>query len=203
VADNFKIIGVTLPYLFDGEASLIELMLSQGISRIHIRKPQCYAQQIEALLTAISPDLRPRLSLHDHHELAAKFHTGVHLNMRNPLPPDGFTGIVSRSCHTLAELANLPTSVSYRFISPVFNSISKAGYSAAFSPEELQSAPNIDRRTIALGGVTPYCLDKLLSWGFGGAAMVGYLWADTDRHKITERLNIITTQLNAAIHNSH
>ena len=106
----------------------------------------------------------------------------MHLNARNPAPPEGFRGLVSRSCHTLGEVAEHAADTGYRFLSPIFDSISKSGYRAAFSGEALCEAAAqgiIDTRTLALGGVTPSRLPQVRAWGFGGAALLGCIWRDT------------------------
>ena len=77
--------------------------------------------------------------MHDRHELAARFGVGgVHLNSRNPSVPDGFGGLVSRSCHSIAELSQYSSVCDYMFLSPVFDSISKSGYTSRFSLEEIR-----------------------------------------------------------------
>ena len=89
------------------------------------------------------------------------------------------TGTVSRSCHSLAEVAAWRDRLDYLFLSPVFDSISKQGYRAGFAPEELLRAARegiIDRRVMALGGITPDNLARVRAWGFGGAVVLGDLW---------------------------
>lgn len=194
--DSFKIIGITLPEPVDGEAGLIELMLREGIGRMHIRKPDATGAEMEQLIEAIHPDLRPRLSLHSHHHLAVKFGTGIHLNAAHPTPPEGYQGILSRSCHSLKELEKWQPLTSYCFISPVFDSISKTGYTSAFTPQQIASSHNISEKTIALGGVTPDRFKVLRQLRFGGAAMLGYLWADRSETTIIQRIH-------AAIHHSY
>ena len=80
-------------------------------------------------------------------------------------------GLVSRSCHSLEE-ASSPAA--YRFLSPVFDSISKTGYRAAFDLGSLRG--KVDETFVALGGVTPDRLPLLADIGFGGAAFLGYIW---------------------------
>lgn len=90
----------------------------------------------------------------------------------------GFRGVVSRSCHSLDELAT-DTACSYRFLSPIFDSISKNGYRAAFTAEELRTAAArglLGDRTLALGGITPDRLAAVRDYGFGGAALLGSIW---------------------------
>jgi len=189
VAEPLKLIAVTLPMLFpEGEAALIELMLRRGIDRVHVRKPGAAEADVARLLDAIPPELRGRLSLHGFQSLAAKFGTGVHLNARNPSAPAGFRGMLSRSCHSLGELA---ADVDYQFLSPIFDSISKPGYHSRFDPEKLR----VDASAIALGGVTPEKFAALRRAGFGGAAMSGYIWADRSPSTIKKRID-------AAIHHS-
>ena len=101
---------------------------------------------------------------------------GIHLNKRNPNIPEDYSGHISCTCRTLTELEVKKRVYDYVFLSPVFDSISKQGYSSAFSEEDLHRAAAsgiIDSRVVALGGVTPERLPYLRSLGFGGAAMLG------------------------------
>lgn len=174
-----RIVVITPPHAVHREAATIRLLLDAGIDRVHIRKPEASREELCALLEAIPERLRPRLSLHDGHCLAIQYGIGgVHLNARNPLPPEGFRGVVSRSCHSLDELA-ADTACSYRFLSPIFDSISKNGYRAAFTAEELRTAAArglLGDRTLALGGITPDRLAAVRDYGFGGAALLGSIW---------------------------
>lgn len=63
----------------------------------------------------------------------------------------------------------------YATLSPIFDSISKQGYKAAFNFDELQSAlSKLKLPVIALGGVTPEKIPLLTTLGFKGAAMLGH-----------------------------
>lgn len=165
---------------FDGrEPEAIRLLLEEGIDRVHLRKPDAAESELRRLIEALPPALFPRLSLHDRLPLAVEYGLGgVHLNARNPEAPAGFRGAVSRSCHSMAELAAHPDDT-YRFLSPVFNSISKEGYRAGYTPRQLRAAAAtgiIGPRTVALGGMLPELLPRLREYGFGGAAFLGYIW---------------------------
>ena len=175
-----RLIAVTTPNFWQGEAQAItELLAARGFSRVHIRKPGARSDEVERLLREIPADLRPRLSLHDCHHLALQeLAGGVHLNGRNPEPPDGFTGILSRSCHSLEEVRRYADTVDYLFLSPVYDSISKTGYRAAFTIGELAASGLLGEKVMALGGVTPERLAELHHAGFGGAAMLGAAWSD-------------------------
>lgn len=123
----------------------------------------------------------PAATLHDHFPLQRTYGLGgVHLNGRNPDLPDGYRGTVSRSCHSLEEVATHRTATDYLFLSPVFDSISKQGYRSAFPPAALREAAAagiIDEKVLALGGVSEANLPEVRDYGFGGAALLGDIWA--------------------------
>ncbi len=186
---RIKIIAITADKPLENEAEAISRILDSGVAdRVHIRKPAYSESDTKALLDSIPSRLWPRLSLHDHQALASEYGTGIHLNSRNPKAPAGFCGTVSRSCHSFEESRG---AADYIFISPVFDSISKAGYTAAFSLDELRG--KVDSRYIALGGVEPCRLSQVAEAGFGGAALLGYIWRDFSLSELDKRLNTLKT----------
>lgn len=172
---------ITLPTFFSGEADRIAAMLRDGVADlIHIRKPQATLEEVEALIKALPEETYGRLVLHDHHSLAVKYNLyGVHLNNRNPLPPTGWQGSVSRSCHSFREVSLWKPKCNYVTLSPIFDSISKQGYHAAFTMEEIEEARHnsiIDDKVLALGGVTFSKLNAVRAMGFGGGVILGDAW---------------------------
>ena len=169
-----KLIAITSPHFREGESQTICRLLDRGWWRVHIRKPDAPRQRVEELIKSIPEKYRPSLSLHDHFELVQKLGIGgVHLNSRNPDCPAHIDGLVSRSCHTVDELKK-HSHLDYLFLSPVFDSISKPGYSSQFDMESLRG---LDLHNVfALGGVTFGHLDKIRSFGFEGAAMLSEAW---------------------------
>lgn len=168
------------------EADAIERLLRSGaVDRVHIRKPGASDEAVAALVDAVPRELRSRLSLHDAFAVAAPMGVGgIHLNGRNPDVPAGWRGIVSRSCHSFAEVEQARAAGhDYFFLSPIFDSISKAGYTSAFAASVLAEASRrgiIGADTIALGGIGPARLREVGRLGFGGAAMLGAVWNDVD-----------------------
>ena len=176
-----KLIVITSPEFLPGETELMQAMLEEGLDRIHLRKPGCTAAELAALIERFPAPFRPRITLHDHFPLQRTYGLGgVHLNGRNPDLPDGYRGTVSRSCHSLEEVATHRTATDYLFLSPVFDSISKQGYRSAFPPAALREAAAagiIDEKVLALGGVSEANLPEVRDYGFGGAALLGDIWA--------------------------
>lgn len=150
-----KLIAFTRPDFFAGEGQCLNALLAEGLWRLHLRKPSARREQAEQLLAEIAPDYRDRVVLHN------------------------FAQGVSHSCHTLAEVTQWKPFCQYVFLSPIFDSISKAGYQSAFSRESLQEAHRqgtIDHRVVALGGISPQEIPLCHALGFGGVAVLGWLW---------------------------
>lgn len=175
---EFHIVIITSPRFFPGEAEMLSLLLGGLDCRVHLRKPGCTERQMRGLIEALPEEFRPELTLQDHLSLAPEYGVGgVHPTSRFPVAPEGWTGLVSRSSHSLGEVA-MCRDADYVFLSPVFDSISKSGYSSAFTDAQLRSAPEIDGHVYALGGVRPEHFPLLAEYGFGGAALLGHVWRD-------------------------
>lgn len=181
-----KTVIITRPDFFPGETELVGRLFDAGMERLHLRKPAASWQELASWLGAVDRRYHGRIVLHDRFGLAERFAAGgIHLNSRNPVPPAGIgPGLsISRSCHSLPEIAMHRDSCTYLFLSPIYDSISKEGYGSAFSREELARASAegiIDSKVFALGGVSLEHVPELESLGFGGMAVLGALWQAPD-----------------------
>lgn len=179
-----QLVIITCPDFFSGEANRIADLFCNGLETLHLRKPQASTDEIRQLLENIPQQYYPRIVIHDAFSLIEEFPLkGIHLNRRHPSAPTGYGGNISRSCHTLDEVKKYKPSCNYVFLSPVYDSISKKGYSSGFTDHELQQAANdgiIDKKVIALGGIDATRLPELKRWNFGGAALLGDIWQHRD-----------------------
>ena len=184
-----KTVVITDTHFSDNEAEMIRIILSEGIDRVHIRKPGSPESDFRRLIEAVPERMYPALTLQDHVGLAVGYGIGgVHLNSRNPSVPAGFKGKVSRSCHSLEEVARCREE-DYLFLSPIYDSISKNGYRSAFTEKSLSESDGIiGPKVYALGGVRPENLPELERYGFGGAAFLGYVWKDATPENIVLRI---------------
>lgn len=173
-------IVITSPGFLQGEADFIDRLFNHGLDRLHLRKPGAEIGECRRLLDGISREWLPRIVVHDNFGLCREYGLGgVHLNGRNPMAPPNHEGSVSRSCHSLEEISRYKGECDYLTLSPIFNSISKQRYMAAFGPGQLAAARDsglIDRRVIALGGVTLENIPRVKELGFGGVAILGDVW---------------------------
>jgi len=186
-----RLIAITMEHFFDSEADVIDRLFDSGLETLHLRKPASTSEETAELIEKIDPQNYPKIVLHDHYELAGKYGLkGIHLNSRNIRENHRCTA----SCHTLAEVAAALSYCDYVFLSPIFDSISKAGYKQGFDMETLRKAASeniINERVIALGGIRPDNISLVHSIGFGGVAVIGSLWGDyaqdNDLEKLLER----------------
>lgn len=175
-----KIIAITTPRVMDDDAHIIAHLLDMGITTIHLRKPDSTIGACRRLLTELTAEQRSKIIVHDYAELYDEFSLkGIHINKNITSLPDGYRGFKTRSCHSLEEVARHKHDYDYLFLSPIFDSISKPGYNSRFTHDELLQASHsglIDRKVVALGGVTFESISYLRSLNFGGVAMVGSLY---------------------------
>lgn len=192
----FRIAVITYPEKLPDEVHALRIVGNiPRVCAIHLRKPGYSQSQIRLLLESLSPEILGKVRLHDHFELCEEYGVqGVHLNRRNPTPPRHISSI-SASCHDLQQVREYKKTCDYVFLSPIFDSISKAGYTGGFLPETLAEAGKngiIDYKVLALGGVRTKYFPLLRQWGFGGAAMLGEIWQD---YRENPDLNRFTTHL--------
>lgn len=193
-----ELVVITAEGILPDEAAVLNRLLGQWPGKLHLRKPGASEDALREVLAGIEPCYRGHIVLHDNFGLVREFGlAGVHLNGRNPQPPDFPVGHISRSCHTLEEVAEALNDIgrtqryNYVFLSPVFDSISKSGYGKAFTREELEAAGLqgiINERVYALGGVDRHNIEDVARIGFGGVAVLGALWQDYPKDRDTRAL---------------
>jgi thiamine-phosphate pyrophosphorylase len=196
---DFKVIVITPEQIVHDEAQRIaELLDSGAVWRVHVRHPRASAAEISLLLSGIPSSLHSRISLHDCHALAAEYPgVGVHLNQRNGDLPAVDT-VVSRSCHSLDEAKDALGYADYVTLSPIYNSISKSGYMSAFNVSDISLH---GERIFALGGVMPDKFSELQAAGFAGAALLGFVWRESE-DDFKNAITIITESIAKLCYNS-
>ena len=182
------VIVITKPEMFPGEADMVNTLFANGMQRLHLRKLGASEQEMAEWIGRIDLPFRQRIIVHDHHRLLRTMGLGgIHLNARNPEAPAWFSAerqkrrsvTLSRSCHSLEEIAQWKGVCDYLFLSPIFDSISKGGYTSAFTRETLLQAYHdglFSKPVYALGGVSADNIRSIYDYGFAGAAVIGSLW---------------------------
>ncbi|MBI2283059.1 MAG: thiamine phosphate synthase [Bacteroidetes bacterium] len=169
------------------EPALLNEMFDQGLEFFHLRKPSAPASALQHLIEKIKPQHISKIALHSHHQLANIFrmnrlhYTEVKRKKSNPMEWQALkeSGChLSTSVHQIQEAAKLPGSFDYAFLGPVFDSISKQGYSSTISKKI--KMPKNKTKLIAIGGINEINLKLSFEMGFDGIAILGAIWQSTD-----------------------
>ena len=192
---SFALLIVSSEQRLTSESQVLTQLFAAGLTTFHVRKPNWTRAELEAYIKAIPAQYYSRLVLHTHYELALEYPLkGIHLTTRARQEP-GLRQLlrqllgrsISASLHSLAEVAQHRRRYDYVFLSPIFDSTSKAGYRSRFKLAEVQQALAVWQqrrhyrpRVVALGGITPATLGWVQQAGFAGAAVLGGIWQQPD-----------------------
>lgn len=188
----FLKIGITPHLPHPREAEIVTKLLESGeYDYFHLRHPDSEKNTFTDLLERIPVSLHRKLKLHSHFDLLSRYSLGgCHLNSRTPEKPS-VRSRLSKSCHSIKEIEALVREekenincYEYITLSPIFDSISKEGYKSAINIKDIELITDFFHPDIAvylppiiaLGGVTPEKYGILKEKGFGGAAILGYIW---------------------------
>ncbi len=202
-----KLIVLTPDTTLENEVQIINELFENGLERLHLRKPSFTTQQYRDYLRCIDISYYKYIVLHGCFELFDEFELGgIHLNSAARSDSSMWGRIkhisllqISTSFHSWQEVQDNEFRYGYVFISPVFDSISKAGYEAGI---ELAGAGDLKRTLKAankycpsvfgLGGVGVEQLKTLDEHVFDGAAMLGAIWQSADpAGKFREALTVV------------
>jgi thiamine-phosphate pyrophosphorylase len=189
----FRLLVITAPQALPDEPRLLTDLLAAGLPRLHLRKPGWPAAQVEALIQSLPAPFWACLVLHGHPDLVRRYALGgLHLTASQraaaPRRPRLLPGqILSTSFHSMAEIGQHRRRYDYVFLSPIFDSISKASYAGSFDLALVQSflqklarRPGYQPQVLALGGITAENINLARQAGFAGAAALGSVWGSTD-----------------------
>jgi thiamine-phosphate pyrophosphorylase len=187
---SFSLVVITSPVFFDGEADCLEGLLSEGLQRLHIRKPEAGEEDIEKLLDRLPAGRYSRLVLHGSRDLADRYGIPqIHCSVNGREVQAG--GKVSASFHSWKEVDEMGSGLEYAFLSPLFDSISKPGYAA--NRGLLQRPAGVRPcRVIGLGGIDKDTILPVVEHGWDGAALLGWIWKEpgvaVERYALIQKL---------------
>ncbi|WEK17487.1 MAG: thiamine phosphate synthase [Candidatus Pedobacter colombiensis] len=180
-----KLIVISDPVYFKDEARLINRLFEAGMSLFHLRKEGFTRQAYAALIAGIDECYHDRIAMHQFHELAGDFPLIKRLHypewLRKETIASDLAAIMdnytlSTSIHHLANLKNL-AGFAYTFYGPVFNSISKPGYTGTANTDFVLPEHSNHTKVIALGGITAEKIEQVKQMDFDGFAVLGAIWS--------------------------
>lgn len=186
-----RLIIISPPESLRDEPMQVARMLEDLPVIVHLRKPGQGTDRIAHYLDQIPAGLHPCIMVHSHSELLTHFNLkGIHFTEKDRLGrlphirrlrqrrPDA---CLSSAFHRISDIPDGDSLFDYIFLSPIFDSISKTGYRAAFDHDGLkQFLSQTDQSIIALGGVNEKRLPLAASMGFSGVAVLGAVWQAPD-----------------------
>lgn len=175
---------ITPPNATVHEAPIINHLLDEGVMTLLLRLKDAEEADYRTLINHINPSFRDRILIDRFYSLIEEYPLqGVYVSRHRI---DELQNIPLQKHHTLVigahnveELQSLPFVPTYAILSPVFDSLSKQGYTANPSlSQQKEKIQSLDFPVLAMGGVTPERLDGCFEMGFSGVAILGSLWND-------------------------
>ncbi|WP_299779625.1 thiamine phosphate synthase [uncultured Formosa sp.] len=165
------------------EIETLHQLFEAGLQYYHLRKPSKTLEEHVAYLNQIDTQYHNRIVVHYFHELVNTFNLkGIHFQEQKRIehidnPGQYFKGLnmfgktISSSFHEPEELENCYFEFDYHLLSPVFSSISKAGYEGRGF-----DVNHIDKIVIGMGGVTDSNIEAFKQLGYKGVGVLGGIW---------------------------
>jgi thiamine-phosphate pyrophosphorylase len=198
---------ITHPETLPGETLIWQQLLTAGADALLLRKPGWLPDDYAAALEQIDAAFRPRILIAAYWELQEHYGLlGVHLGegLRNStsaalLAEKRRQGcLLSTGMHDPAALPAAMEQWDLLLLSPVFDSISKAGYKSRFPPGFRLQRGKGQSRILALGGVDAGNAAQAQEMGFDGIALLGAIWEKPG--EAVENLSLIKNIWNANAH---
>lgn len=185
------LIVLTSEQELENEAKQINDLFAAGLEILHLRKPTFTSNGYKALLDQIDMQYHNRIMIHQFPELTKQYKLrGIHLQEQARLDFDpsaldatilvyknkGFS--VTSSFHSKEDIVACAADFEYVLLSPVFGSISKAGYAGKGF-----DVTDINAQVIGMGGINEDTLQATFDLGYKGVGVLGGIWNTEDSLK--------------------
>ena len=183
------LIIISNPTPIPNEESLINALFDEGMEIFHLRKPEASINKLRNLLEEIQPKYQDKVALHQHHNLVKEFGLKrLHFTemKRKEMQEEELIQlkqsghILSTSIHEVEEFKKLSACFSYTFFGPVFNSISKQGYTSTITNGFVFPDSHAGPKVIAMGGIDVSSIQESMKMNFDGVAALGTIWQKPD-----------------------
>ena len=186
-----ELILISYPEFFKGETTIVSSLLEQFEFTFHLRKPNATTIEYTQFLEAIPYHFHNRIIIHNQVVINKQFELkGIHFSSNNRSYASKISPTIRKgtSCHSLQEIKDLDGKFDYAYLSPIFPSISKKGYTGNLDLKELKKYLRKDRKikVFALGGIETNKLKKLKTIEFDGIAILGTIWNEIPHNNYQE-----------------
>ncbi|MBW1295259.1 thiamine phosphate synthase [Aquimarina litoralis] len=181
------IIVLTSERVLSNEAEQINRLFKEGLEVLHLRKPTFTIDGYRSLLEQIDTKYHDKIMTHQFPELTQEYALrGIHLQEQARIDLEdalevtiqvyrnkGFS--VTSSFHSKEDIMDCKADFEYVLLSPVFGSISKAGYEGKGF-----DVTDMSHTIIGMGGINETTLQKTYDLGFKGVGILGGVWNSED-----------------------
>lgn len=185
---------ISNPQFISNEIACINSLFDVGLKVLHLRKPEASIEEIEDFISLIDSRFHSLIMIHSHYKLLDSFNLmGIHFTEKTKYLQDEFANVAckkSMSVHELSDLDKVKPFIDYVFLSPLFPSVSKIGYSKQWDLEEMKRDLYRKRnfKIVALGGITLDNMEQIRELGFDDFAILGSIWELAKADYSTEQL---------------
>jgi thiamine-phosphate pyrophosphorylase len=173
---------ITEPNFIPDEEKFINAFFNEGLEILHLRKPKATVLEMQELISKIDEKFHSRIMIHSHYELLENFQLrGLHFTEKSKGQIRSYDEVrctKSLAIHELSDLKCVDNTINYVFLSPLFPSVSKVGYSKQWNFDRLKAELSSPRtfKTMALGGITLDKIKQVKELGFDDFALLGSIW---------------------------
>lgn len=175
-----KLIILTRPEFFVEEDKILSSLFDEGMDVLHICKPHSEPVYAERLLTLLPEECRNKIMVHEHYYLKEEFQLrGIHISDDSESLPPNYKGFKSTTCYNIEDLREKKKEYDYVFCAHILDSISNPQKKSTFTQDMVETAAKqglIDKKTIAMGGISINDVARMRDYGFGGICILGDLW---------------------------
>jgi len=197
-----RLIIISPPEDIPDEPQVVCRILHQSSATVHLRKPGQTHRQIADYLKQVPVSYHPRIMVHGHQRLLDRFDLmGIHFTEKDRihdlqrlrqlrLAQPGCR--LSSAFHRITDIPEYDGLLDYILLSPIFDSVSKPGYQAAFDHADIRRFLSWTEHTvIALGGLDVQRAVTAASLGFKGIAVLGAVWQALSPVKAARQLSTV------------
>ncbi len=184
------LIVISNPTPVANEATIINALFDEGLELLHIRKPEASIDELRELIETINSKYHHQIALHRHHEIANEYGIKrLHFAeaKRKKMSKKALKvlkanyNILSTSIHQTEVYNSLSSAFEYTFFGPVFNSISKQGYTSFLKNDFVFPVKDNHPKVIAIGGIDATNIQKAINMQFNGVAVLGTIWQKPEK----------------------
>ncbi|MGN6602711.1 MAG: thiamine phosphate synthase [Ginsengibacter sp.] len=183
------LVVISYPGAVKDEANIVNTLFDVGLEILHVRKPYTDVDELRVLIEKIHSKYQNQIALHQHHEIANDYGIKrLHLTeaKRKEMSEGALKAlredkyILSTSIHQIEVYETLPACFEYTFFGPVFNSISKQGYTSSLKKDFVFPEKYNFPKVIAIGGIDAGNIQKVMNMKFKGIAVLGTIWQNPE-----------------------